>query len=488
MALLRPHEPGVLYAARILTIILLTAGFIYTAWIASNRFVSPALVYREETISRSIPVPAFLITGPSIIIRDLQAELIGTESSHVNATIQPIPVSSLSTTSRDDDDDASLAMLWLQPAEGNVLCPKGAKDDVFKGMSNLRLRLNIANHTNGTTNNASDYIYITAVSSQERPAENELKQLDLHDAVSWYVQPGQHYHMHLRAWEFITIDGSVSYRYDTDVSPTNPGSTTDATSITLSVYPSHSVVGQGEDARFAVVRQISMVSMTWVDLLVTFGSLLSVAMLIYTILFGSFRLKPWGIIQRYFLRGYMLARLPTGTTWVPVQSKRHLFGRKVYNMDERNLSKDSDLSSDSHASSNDSSDQDPYAYAVSPISSPTKAAFTHKDPESIPPTNTLQRHVMTKRPPYRGHFYRLSNPDDDQPPPWAGGSPSTPFEAAILNRVEWLESRWRETRRDHVSLLLDYANRLAEVEAFQRRVELFYHQTDLFHADHQQSR
>ncbi|KAI8048641.1 hypothetical protein BDF22DRAFT_658183 [Syncephalis plumigaleata] len=273
---------------------------------------------------------------------------------------------------------------------------------------------------------------------------------------------GSNYALRLR--EHITVDVDGERQKDYDIGLDMLDATTSSTTMQVTLQPAHQSTSDGN--AFSVPLRIAETTHDWLDMISLMGSAITFAVLFYTFLFGFSRLRPWGVVQRYLLRGHMLARLPSGVTWVPVTDNGN---------DQDNGKPMRDTKGTlARTGSNDSGVGTDVRRHTAIVPQAVRVAQRQR-------ATSFGSPVVNVDP--RRHAYRLSDPDFDQPPPWTGGTPDTPRDIALVHRLEWIEGRWRETRTDHLLHIAALADRLSELEAFKRRVEIFYHDTDLFNGN-----
>ncbi|RKP10813.1 hypothetical protein THASP1DRAFT_21528 [Thamnocephalis sphaerospora] len=471
--LFRSYEPRSLGVARIVVVLLLAAGLTFLTVVEILHVLHPAIVFRSEHGARGVNVPALLFIGSLGLFADAQVSLTGTSSAEAGA-----PALSMQTIVHHANATSagmSRSLLWIQPESSAVFYPAGASVSRSNAVSDLRLQLNL-----GGNDTRSD-VYVTVLPALQKPPEADLAGL----SASFYATLESHalrmdtnHTLRVRESDVIMPNGTLSTDYES-VLDSAAAPTTAGRAIVLRLLPAHSTVGNGVTAQFSVERRVGMRVTTWLDLINLLGGAISFAVILYTFMFGAPRLKPWGFVQRYLLRGYMLARLPSGVAWVPVSDSGGIFGGSSGPLDGTG-SKWADQAI--HRTGSHDSGVGQLRESAPPMSTAPK--------ELAPPASAIDpspRKLPFSQPLQRRHSYSLSDPDYDRPPPWTGGPPETARDVALLHRIEWLESRWRESRTEHRMLLHAHADRLAELEAFHRRVELFYHRTDLFRTDHSSS-
>ncbi|KAI9597561.1 hypothetical protein BDF19DRAFT_463948 [Syncephalis fuscata] len=74
------------------------------------------------------------------------------------------------------------------------------------------------------------------------------------------------------------------------------------------------------DENFIINVHESVKLYTWLDIVSPVGGALTIALYIFTFLFGQKRLRPWGIVQRFMLQNRILSKVPRavaviGSAW-----------------------------------------------------------------------------------------------------------------------------------------------------------------------------
>ncbi|KAI9592823.1 hypothetical protein BDF19DRAFT_415903 [Syncephalis fuscata] len=452
--LFQAHEPRTLGVARIVTLLLLTGGLFTLGYFELLRIIKPAIAYRETTETDAISVPSVVFFGANSILTGARVVLSRTWPS---ATQQGNDTQSLVVDTREINGKNNKTAIWVHPSASALFYPENARVSSTV-MASISVRLTLEAGPNAATtittrnNTSASFISFGLLPTDRKLTEDTLAIFDMVDVLEPHLIQrailGTNYVIRLREHRTIMPEGQRNVDYDVGVDALD-ATTTTTTQFTL--QPAHERASSNEDLSFHLL-----------------GSAITFAMILYTFLFGLARLRPWGVVQRYLLRGHMLARLPSGVTWVPV-TEESMFGtegkigddgsmREVKSAIQRSESIDSAIGKDTRR----------HTATVPQVvrMAQRQRAMSFGSP------------VINKSP--RRHAYRLSDPDFDQPPPWTGGTPETPRDIALMHRLEWIEGRWRETRTDHVTHMAGLSDRLAELEAFQRRVEIFYHDTELF--------
>jgi hypothetical protein len=473
--LFQAHEPRTLGVARIIVLLLLAGGLVTLGYFELSRIITPSIAYRHDTEVNGVSVPSIILFGDRSVLSDAHITLLRTWPSDTrlsNATDQ------LAINKEQVNGTHGIMIIHIRPNASIFFYPAKALTEYENSVATtIQLQFQSGSNSSAIAANGtrSSTISLALLSTDYALSNDALTEIDELEGVEPHliqrVTLGTNYAVRLREHITVALNGQrqKDYNVGLDMSDAAASSTT----MQLTLQPAHQSTADGN--AFSIPLRIAEPTHSWLDMISLMGSAITFAVLFYTFLFGFSRLRPWGVIQRYLLRGHMLARLPSGVTWVPV-TESSMFGANNGNGKDQNNSKTMHEANSAllRTRSSDSGIGTDVRQHTAIVPQAARVAQRQRAMSFGSPVMNVD---------LRRHAYRLSDPDFDQPPPWTGGTPDTPRDIALIHRLEWIEGRWRETRTDHLLHIAALADRLSELEAFQRRVEIFYHDTDLFNGN-----
>ncbi|RKP04470.1 hypothetical protein THASP1DRAFT_33761 [Thamnocephalis sphaerospora] len=87
------------------------------------------------------------------------------------------------------------------------------------------------------------------------------------------------------------------------------------------IAPANAISASG--AEFEIPKQILRPNRAWLEFFSTMGGALTIILGVFKFLFGQRRLRPWGIVQQFFLRKRILAALPPPVATVGTFTSAH---------------------------------------------------------------------------------------------------------------------------------------------------------------------
>ncbi|KAI8049039.1 hypothetical protein BDF22DRAFT_700856 [Syncephalis plumigaleata] len=361
------------------------------------------------------------------------------------------------------------------PKKNWLLTPLGIRrnnTDQEDNINFFEIQFAFTRNTNLTTDTAMKvYILERKYIDQLLNARDSgvLVGVDLIDsAVPTKVQWGTQKNIQLQ--QYYNVDGKkVETKYETKVETLRDHPTRMIVNIQSVNFPDF------ERDLYQVKTIESVALMLWYEMFPPLGGVLSIALYMFTFLFGQKRLKPWGIMQQLFLRKRILSKVPRsvaviGSAW----------GTPKYNPPGHDSALEHQIEEAAHESTRPPAIPPTYSEAIQTNRSHTTIQFAddpHPRQRQVPgmPNSLLEAFQQLREEMDEMKARQASTNSHAQP------TSTTRYLAPSAintgNQTD-VDISVNSSRASNYNMFTNA--RLAELEAFRQRIELFYLASDLF--------
>ncbi|KAI9594746.1 hypothetical protein BDF19DRAFT_94820 [Syncephalis fuscata] len=322
------HEPKRLIIVRIIIIFIIAVGILVFAAIQIRLAISPAMVYQSRYETGPFMLPAFIIYSASGLTNRESFSLYGVDLSQTSSGKRQSIHTQLElkeiTNQTASMFNINYKTLKNQAGNGKVYLFRPDHDlrfaspisevtsSTFKNIkyySSIKIKLYLSDidptgnrldsDISFTVGFIKDISVLTKLGTKQKPWDINMLSPDLRSEVMW----GKSRELGLR--QMNTTENSLS---STHLSMQTTNYQDSVNEASFSIQPLNAPMSDGKE--FSIEIQDKRPSFTWFDCFGTVGGALTLSLYGFTFLFGQRRLRPWGIVQRYLFRDYILDRFP----------------------------------------------------------------------------------------------------------------------------------------------------------------------------------